>query len=55
MGNDSDSVNMLLIEANELWFYIVSCAQSDPDFGSVPEMRSHGADHMCESAYIKHF
>ncbi len=31
------------------------CHDSDPDFGSGPEMRSHGVDHMLESVYIKHF
>ncbi len=51
---------MLSIGANEVWFHVVSLepwqrALSDPDFGSGPETRSHGANHMREVAYIKHF
>ncbi len=53
IGNDSDSLNMLSIGANEVWFQVVSRdplqrALSDQDFGSSPETRSHGANHMRE-------
>ncbi len=48
IGNDSDDVNMLSIGANEDWFHVVSIC-------SGPETRSHRADHMRESPYIKHF
>ncbi len=57
-GRDTDSVNMLLIGANEVWFCVVSHkarqrTQFDPDIGSGPETRSHGADHGRVGIYLK--
>lgn len=48
------------IGANEVWFHVVvheprQRTQSDPDFGSGLETRSHKVDHMRELAYIKNF
>ncbi len=54
--NDSDSVNMLSIGANEVWFHVVSreprqCAQSDPDLAPV-QRRNRMERIICASRHI---